>query len=70
MNGAQVVGLVQARLQKRQLPQGPWAVLPLSYFTRALESQKRTNREELLAKVEDKVAGWSLEGDIAFLQPR
>ena len=65
MNGAQVVGLVQARLRKRQPPKGPFAIVPLSYFTRAPQMPEENARKT----VEHKSTGSSLEGDFVFLQP-
>ena len=63
MNGAQVVGLVQARLQRRQAPQGPWAVLPLSHCTRVLECWKNKAKKSRLPKwsARLRVGSWSRE---------
>ena len=62
-----VVGLVQARLPKRQPPQGPCALLPPSYLPGRRKHWKRMKpRRVTCQKVERKVAGLSLEGVIAF----
>ena len=47
---AQVVGLAQARLQKRQPPEGPSAILPLGHCTSAENAGKRSHKEPILKK--------------------
>ena len=50
----QVVGLVQARLQKRRSPQGPWAILLLGHCTRALDCQTNETKR-VVCQVEHQV---------------
>ena len=66
MDLAQVVSLVQTRLQERRPPQGPWAILPLGHCTRALkcrqneDTKSRLQVEPQISHLERKVAGSSL----------
>ena len=66
MDIAQVVGLVQARLQKRRPPQGPWAILHLDHYTRAPEAGRARPEESVDVSAASNLA---LEHRVAGLIP-